>query len=301
VSIDGLNPATEYDYMLEPVIDGVSTPGEGGRARTLASRTPLTFAWAADTGPLPDVWARTAAALAGERPAFLVFGGDMPSYGTNDWQWEGNFFGRARHLMANVPVYGIMGNHDMGSPIFDMMFANPGGRNWEQRIDNMLMVGIDGLEDYSPGSANLAWLESVLSHCDAEFIFFFGHYPAWSSAGHGRLGADDEPVEPPVRQMRHSIYPLLQRYGVTACFNGHDHCFEHSELPGGVTAIASGGAGAYLYSKGERDNQNPYSLAFHSLHHYLLIRVEPGRCELTAKSLDGEAFYHLEFSPRQVD
>ena len=62
-----------------------------------------------------------------------------------------------------------------------------------------------------------------------------------------------------VRQARQTIVPLLRKYKATAYICGHDHCYERSELPGGVSHVISGGAGAPLRQKmPTAAAQNPY-------------------------------------------
>jgi hypothetical protein len=281
LTVGRLKAGTEYAYTLTPA---GSAAAASGTVRALPASGELTFAVLSDTGPLPEVWAEVSKAVAAERPALAVFCGDMPGHGADDTAWDRAFLAPGAALFANVPFYPVLGNHDKPPLLFERIFMTPGGGlNWSQRIGGMLIIGIDGSQGWTPRSRNAKWLERLLAGSDAKFIFLFTHYPAWSSAGHGRLGADGEPVEPPVRAARDVIVPLLVKYKATAMINGHDHCYERSELPGGLTAITSGGAGAYLYRKSDESHKrNPYSKVFVSRHHYCLVHLAAETCTLKA-------------------
>jgi hypothetical protein len=279
----------EYPYTVLPVGLDVPRRTRGGVARTLPASGPVSFVFLSDCGPLPDVWARVGPAALARRPMLAVFGGDTVSWGCLDDEWDEDFFGKAPDFFANVPYYPILGNHDERTPLWPRIFSTPGGLNWAQRLGDVLLVGLDGQADWSAGGQAMPWLRSVLTAgADAAFIFAMNHYPAWASANHGRVGDDGQPVEPPVRVMRNIIYPVLVEHGVTAIFAGHDHCYERSELPGGVTAFSSGGAGAYLYNKQRSDSQNPYSQVFVSTHHFCHVVAEGDACTLTALTPDGQ-------------
>ena len=66
------------------------------------------------------------------------------------------------------------------------------------------------------------------------------HHPPFSISLHGGQ-----------RDLRERWTPLFERYGVTAVFSGHDHCYERAER-NGVHYFVSGGGGAPLYGRGQR-------------------------------------------------
>jgi hypothetical protein len=305
---EGLEPGTEHAYTVRPL--GLSPGPERERTRSGALRTlpasgRFTFCVLGDSASAPEDWAAVAKAVAAERPAFAVFTGDMVPRGLSDTVWDEDFFGRAPDLFAHVPFYPVAGNHEQRCELFDRIFVTPGeGRNWSQELGRVLLVGIDGEADWSPGSERASRLDETLAGSRAAFVFVFCHYPPWSSGVHGRLGrrgdrdAEGEPVEPQVRQAREHVVPVLARHGVTALFSGHDHLYERSELPGGVTAITTGGAGSYLYPRREDARQNPHSRAFAMKFHYCLVTVADEACALRALDLDGSEIDARTWEPR---
>ena len=146
----------------------------------------------------------------------------------------------------------------------------------------MLLIGIDGEEDFSAGTKHYRWLEELLRNAgDAEFIFFFNHYPAYSSGKHGRLDENGRPRQKTVALAREHIIPLLNKYKVTAYICGHSHSYERSELPGGVTQIISGGAGAPPHRKVETAaQQDPYSKIFAAELHFCLFEIADGTARM---------------------
>jgi hypothetical protein len=300
--VDGLD-AGNHVYRLGPDVgpNADASRTRGGAVCTLPAAAPFRFAVFGDVYPFDDTWSKVAGAVAAVRPALAVFSGDMVICGRNDRQWDEAFFGPAESLLANVPFYAVIGNHEDHSPLFNRIFMTPGDRlNWSQKVGPVLLVGLDGADDWREGGELAAWLERTLASSGAEFIFAFNHYPCWSSGGHGRLDEDGRPVEAAVRAARDIILPILERHGATAVFSGHDHCYERCEPPGGVTAIISAGAGSRLYNRSTHPQQNPYSEVFESVHHYCLLEVGDDRCELNAVALDGHLVDRRTWSPRSA-
>ncbi len=233
----------------------------------------LRFVAMGDSRTFPTDWAKVAAAALAAKPQFIVYGGDAVPAGRNDWSWGEEFFGPCANLFAQIPFYPVIGNHEEGAALFHHIFYTPSengtGTNWSQQIEQVLLIGIDGAADWRAKSPNLAWLEEKLKGSSAKFIFVFSHYPAWSSGGHGAGG------EKPLEQARAFILPLLTRYKVTAFITGHDHQYERSELPGGLTEIITGGAGAPRNPLLKLNHkQNPYGWVLDNRMHYRLLEIQ---------------------------
>ena len=253
----------------------------------------LRFAVASDVQTASDVWPTLAADMAGHKPNLLVFTGDMVHNGRNDSEWDAQFLGPARNLLAVTPLYPVQGNHEMESPILDDLFytAAPGGCGfvWAQQIGEVLLIAIDGLADYTPGTDNHAWLEKALAEADARFVFLFSHYPSYGSNRWGSLDDDGKPIDRKTRQGQTVLMPLLAKHGGTAMVTGHDHFYERTEPPSGVTAIICGGGGGTLDGRnGGWKHNNPHSKAYAARHHYLLFDVEGDSCTMKAIALNGE-------------
>ncbi|UCC71005.1 MAG: metallophosphoesterase [Gemmatimonadota bacterium] len=263
----------------------------------------LRFVVVGDTRTNVADWQAVAEAVAESRPDLVVHVGDMVTNGRRDWEWDTEFWEPGRALLENVPVYAVIGNHERNAPFYDEIFFTPSedgrARNWLQELGSVLLIGIDGEQDWSNESDNAHWLEETLSQSKARFVFLFTHYPGFSSSGHGRLDEEGHPVERPARDAREIIIPILSKRGATAFVAGHDHVYERSELPDGLTAITCGGGGAGLYRRTEdADLQNPYSQVFFDLHHFCLFEASSDRVTLQAVTPAGELLDAREWRAR---
>ena len=275
---------------------------------TVRARLPgkgLRFVAAGDSRTYPDKWKKIAEGIARVGPELILFSGDLVADGRNDTQWDRDFFGPARGLLSRTPFYPVIGNHERDCLLFKEIFYTPSrdGRasNWTQSIGPVLLIGIDGRQDWSKGSKNVEWLEKQLKDAEAEFIFMLTHYPAWTSSGHGRLGKDGRPKELPIRQGQDVLMPLLKRYRATALIAGHDHCYERSEPPGGVTHIITGGAGAPPYGKSkDAARQNPHSKVFVSKLHYCLFDIKGDSCVFAAITPEGKVLDTRSWQARKI-
>ena len=294
-TLEGISPRS-LRYELE-----ARTPDGGGSAKlgpwttTAQSQAGrLRFVALGDNRSNPDKWAAVAAAALAAKPDLVVHTGDLVSQGRLDWYWADQFFNPAKELLATAPFYPVIGNHEGEAPLYYELFPflSPQARPayWRQAVDGVLLIGIDGEADWSAGGDNAKWLEESLAGSKARFIFLITHYPAWSSSQHGRLEANsDKPAERPVRQAREVIMPLLAKYHATAMIAGHDHNYQRSEPPEGVTVIVTGGAGAPLYKESaEASRQNPYSKTFADVLNYCVFTVDGGVCTMQALTPDGK-------------
>lgn len=105
-------------------------------------------------------------------------------------------------------------------------------------LDTLILVPQEDPETGSPGGRHyvspqqadqyLAAVEAMLSTSTATWLVVAGHYTIYSVADHGNTAS-----------LIARLAPLLQRHGVVAYFNGHDHVLQHIER-GGVAYFTSG-------------------------------------------------------------
>ena len=190
-----------------------------------------------DSRTHPKDWARVADAVVKANPSLVVFTGDMVTDGREDRQWDEEFFGAARPYFASIPTFYVIGNHEEQSPLLGTLVPVAGRDHWKATVAGVLFIGIDGGQVWTAKSANVKWIDDTLQASHERFIFVFSHYPPWSSGYHGTMH-ERTSIEP-----RENILPLMKKYHATAFISGHDHDYERSEPPDGVTCIVSGGAG----------------------------------------------------------
>jgi hypothetical protein len=290
-----LQAGTVQTYTLTARLAGKAAQKKLGpfRVSTLPPLgQPLRFVAMGDSRTFPKDWASVANAVVQKNPALVVFSGDMVADGREDRQWDAEFFGAARPYFASIPTFYVIGNHEEGSPLLGTLVPVAGRDHWKASAGAALFIGIDGAQSWAASSANLKWLETVLKESREPFIFICSHYPPWSSGFHGAMH------ERTSVEARDNILPLMKKYHATAFIAGHDHDYERSEPPDGVTVIVSGGAGAPLYPKMPTPWQNPHSKVFECKHHFCLFTIKENRCTMQVLTPEGEVLDRKSWQAR---
>ncbi len=256
------------------------------------SGRPFRFVAMGDSRTYPKDWASVANAVVQKNPALVLFSGDMVTDGREDHQWDAEFFGVVKPYFASIPTFYVVGNHEEGSPLVGSLVPVAACDHWKATAGGALLIGIDGALDWAASSTNLKWLETTLKENREPFVFLCSHYPPWSSGVHG---ARHERTSIEARQ---NILPLLKKYHATAFIAGHDHDYERSEPPEGVTVIVSGGAGAPLYPKLPL-GQNPHSKVFHCKHHFCLFTIDGNQCTMQVLTPEGTLLDSKSWAGRQ--
>lgn len=244
-------------------------------------------------------WSSVIAAAARRNPAFIVHSGDFVNNGREFRQWKHQFWEPARKELASIPLYGVIGNHEFDTVLFDRILTLPGTRDcWVQTQGPVLMIGIDGSRDWSETSALYRGLETLLEESRARFILVFSHYPPLSSSDHSDQNGAGEYVEESMRSAHDRLLPLCVKYRVTAFVAGHDHCYERSDFPG-LSIVTSGGAGAPTYAQAhDAGKRNPHSRRYHAGLHYLFFTVTSDELRMEAATPDGQVLDTLTWKPR---
>lgn len=174
----------------------------------------------------------------------------------DDPQWKTSFEDVYTAPSLQTPWYVALGNHDYrGVPQAQLDYALTSPR-WRMPSRYYKVSGADHgfadadlfILDTSPfvekyrvvpsrlrdnvlgqdPAAQLAWLDAELARSTAPWKLVFGHHTVFSGGDHG----DTEEL---VAQLK----PILERHGVQAYINGHDHDLQQIEVDG-VTYICSG-------------------------------------------------------------
>ncbi len=237
----------------------------------------FTFVVLGDTRTQHDVHRAVVARVLAAAPDLVLHTGDLVGDGSDPAQWD-TFFEIEGDLLARVPFYPALGNHESNSPLYFERFDLPGNERWytfDYQHARFVCLQIDGYARFDPDSEQYAWLEQTLAANTQPWLFVFFHFPPYTSAeeaGYETL-------------LRARLVPLFERYGVDVVFNGHKHNYERNEV-NGVTYIVTGGGGAPLYAMQERE---PTQAAFAMAHHFVLVEIVGDHLKATAISIDGEA------------
>jgi len=190
-----------------------------------------------------------------------------------DSQWKSSFEGIYTASSLAVPWYVILGNHDYkGRPEAQLDYAKA-HPDWRMparyfsavepitKTENVEFFFIDTspfVEEYQTKeemrdeivsqdtNTQVAWLDQALSNSKATWKIVIGHHPIFSGGSeHG-----DQP------ELVRDINPLLEKHGVPAYFNGHDHDLQH--IVRGSVEYFNTGAGSKVRPPGPTEGSRFY-------------------------------------------
>ncbi len=232
-----------------------------------------------------DVHAQLVRAVTAEDPDLVIGTGDLVDGGHDEAEWQ-RFFSIEQPLMAQVPVYQAIGNHDYGRRgdglvRFLSMFPRPELTTWWSfDVSGVHFVLLDSESYRNPDQ--LAWLRQDLAAATAKkarAIFAFTHHGPYSAAVHGDS-----------REAQQDYVPLLEEAHATILFSGHDHDYERGHV-GRLTYVVSGGGGAELRpvrcGVPGKKRCDPRMQAFVNEHHYVLVELLRDRLRLCPRRPDG--------------
>ena len=175
----------------------------------------------------------------------------------DDPQWQASFENVYAAPSLQVPWHVVLGNHDYHGDCDAQIAYSKKSRRWTMParyftrwekisaasavefffLDTTPMKTSDDLA--IPGRnvhsqdvpAQLAWFEAALKASTAPWKIVVAHHPVYSGGEHG-----DTPY------LIVHVLPLLEKYGVQAYFNGHDHDLQH--LQAGRVNLFCSGAGS---------------------------------------------------------
>jgi predicted phosphodiesterase len=298
VVIDGLEPETQYFYMVESLAeDSQLIESEVLTFSTAVNEsTPYAFAIIGDTQGNPEVSAKLAAMAWDQRPNFCLHVGDLVSTGTNDLHWTEHFFPGMKSLIERVPFYPVLGNHEQNARnYFDYVSLPSPEYYYSFTFGNAEFFMIDSNRNIDPESEQYQWLDSKLEASTSCWKIVCHHHPPFSSDenDYGDLWKTNKSSRGDMRARQ--LTTLYDRHGVDIVWNGHIHSYErtwpvrHGTADAdGTVYIVTGGGGGGLETPG------PFRPYFQNNvkrgHHYCLVAVNGGTFELKAFDLDGRLF-----------
>ena len=196
-----LDPATRYHYQVRHG-DGTSDAHSFRTARS-GSETSFSFVVISDTqhdssnprklseilddGVVPWCLEDQETDDIDQAIDLVLVVGDLVNDGWDHDQWRDEFFGPAQELMAAVPFYPALGNHEANSDLYFDLFRLPDNGSedhlehwWFLDRANARFIGLDSNAPYT-GETQQAWLHAVLDNACADetidFVFATLHHP----------------------------------------------------------------------------------------------------------------------------
>ncbi|MFN0201993.1 MAG: fibronectin type III domain-containing protein, partial [Bacteroidia bacterium] len=181
VQLTGLQPETRYFYRvktgsLSSSIEQLVTPPlknaeKGFKLVAMSdmqqdSGNPTVFSEICNGGIIPYITSHYSNDLPKEL-AFVMIPGDLVDNGLIYSQWANTFFTPSENVFKNVPVYPVLGNHEVNTPTYFKYFSLPENGTsgflehwWYKDYSNLRIIGLNSNTGYTT-QTQLDWLQSV--------------------------------------------------------------------------------------------------------------------------------------------
>lgn len=288
--IVGLEPGTRYTYQV--VIRGTASDVAGFRTAPGPGQD-YRVAILGDNRTHDDQHQAVVDAIVLHAPDVVFNTGDAMDTGGVIDDWEG-FFAIEGPLLREAPLLPVYGNHEaiFGETYYrgywTLRDSYAGEElNYALAYGNSYWVVYDTVDQ--SGEA-LPWLEEQLAGAaDYPYLFVTFHHPLYSFSKHT-----------PNQEQREALHPLFLKYGVSAVFNGHNHCYERFVVDG-LDYVVTGGGGAPLYDIDLHPvpDLEDARVAARSAHHFVIGDVTALEASFTVHDVDsGEVIETFAVQPR---
>jgi len=224
------------------------------------------------------------------RQTFVIHTGDWVDAGTEEHQWDDDYFVRSQKnlnsMLRYMPVMGCRGNHE--GPDRSSLFTKYLPYNYKEKNRDACYYSFDYgsahftvIDQYAgdmfrdgikKGSKQYKWIKKDLAASKKPWKIALFHEPGWSAGGH----RNDEDVQK-------LLQPLFEKYGVRLVLAGHCHFYSRCEV-NGITHITTGGGGAPLY---ESDESAPHVMKCKKVHHFVRVDIDKDTMHITAIDKNG--------------
>lgn len=317
ITVGGLDPDHSYQYKIS--LHG-QTLGQGEVRTWAASPQKLTFFLVGDfgTGKGPQyniahaMWQEFQRRAGSADPVRFVLSvgdnvyGDIRTAGlgfkhtgSSDEDWGSKFFEPYQPLLASVPFFPSLGNHDgneserhhdMDEILDNFAFPqNKPGRYYDFTYGGLAeFFALDSTSntesgqprpDYLEDSAQFKWMQAEFAKPHPLWVIPFFHHPMFTAG-------PDHP--PSMEQLRH-WFSLFVKSGVKVVFSGHEHNFQMSEVSpatGGIRFFVSGAGGELRRGNVQKNMPNAHIQAWAEQNHFLEVDIDGKTMKVTPLSYE---------------
>ncbi len=302
VKLSGLAPETNYFYQVRSQCGS----GKAIKSRVFTFKTAVredsafSFVVLGDNRTRFWLFKRIMDRAYAERPEFVLNVGDVVTNGLKKRQWHREFFGPAGKLMARVPTYIAIGNHERDTEWFYKYVSYPEPENYYSfDYGNAHFAIIDSNKELGPDSEEYKWLENDLANTQATWNFVAHHHPPYSS-DENDYGDTYKGPSTLGEMNTKQLVPLYEKYGVDIVWAGHIHVYERTwpikngkvDPENGVIYITTGGAGAPI--EDFAPTRSWFTAKVGRDCHYCLVSIQQGDLIMTAYDIHGNLFDFLK-------
>ena len=272
ITLSQLKPQTLYYYQVK---SGISTK-EGTFFTGVDCDSVFRFVVYGDSRSNPHTHKKIAQGILAQNPDFILHVGDIVPDGSIRDKWKNHFFKPLSDVIAHIPIFPCLGNHEKGSELYFSYFALPDNERWYSfDYGNSHFVALDSNSEYKRGSEQYRWLKRDLRKSKSQWKFVFFHHPPYNSGAHKSL-----------LPLRDALTPLFRKYGVDMVFSGHAHTYERTypikafvkPKSHPITYVITGGGGAKLH----KIKPGLWTVSSSLRHHFCLVDISGDNLTFTA-------------------
>ena len=190
---------------------------------------------------------------------FVLMLGDNLYGGSSARDYQDRFERPYKTLLdQGVNFYASLGNHDDNNEISYAPFHMNGRRYYNYSQGNVEFFALD--TNYLDG-AQLDWLQQELQKSTAVWKVAFFHHPLYSS---GKTHGSN-------RELRLTLEPLFEKYGVNVVLSGHDHVYDRVVPQNGILYFVVGSSGRLR--SGDLRNDSLKAAGFDSDRCFMLVEI----------------------------
>ena len=230
--------------------------------------------------------------------------------GAEDSDWADKFFEPYQPLLARVPFFPTLGNHDGNEtekrsdlPAILDNFPYPQdkpARYYKFTYGNLAeFFALDSTKNsetgpprpvYLENGDEFRWMQAEFAKPHPQWVIPFFHHPPFTA---GPLHASS------YEQLRHWVR-LFAASGVQVVFNGHEHNFQVSEAnpkTAGIHFIISGAGGELRTGDVRKKMKHSNILAWAQENHFLVVEIEDKTMRVTPLSFEPMHIVKSDGSP----
>ncbi|MCY1719662.1 metallophosphoesterase [Prolixibacteraceae bacterium Z1-6] len=290
LSVSHLKPDQLYFYQVINVTEkGDTLKGPVTQLRIPDyNQSDITFTAVGDNQGDTQCWEKISMQMFNECPQFVIHCGDFVSYGHHNDDWTDEFFKQAQSLIRHVPLYPVLGNHEMNDELYYQYFNRTlNNAFYSIKKGDLRLIFVDTNKDVLPGSEQYEELEKLLANTTEKWKILIHHHPIFTSdfgSYRSSLMSTADKGDPNTFHLK----TLYETYGVDLVLSGHVHGYErthpiaknHIDTKNGVVYIITAGGGGSFNR--EASYKEWFTAKTRKIPHFLKVQIKENKMAVEA-------------------